>query len=162
MEGESGQLEQEFRSHPPESTDADEPPCREPVTIGVTEIGLERTPCFGFCPTYTVLFRVDGTAEYWGQGNVPRVGHYRGKLDIPSFVELAALALDIGFMDQFEADYGCLVTDNPTVFVLVASGQGRKIIRHYAPKHSGPLRLIWFERWIDVYADRIKWERVKP
>ena len=56
---------------------------------GVTEVGLERTRCFGTCPAYTVLIRSDGTFRYRGEDFVERKGEYTGTVSRSDFNELA-------------------------------------------------------------------------
>jgi hypothetical protein len=34
---------------------------------GITEIGIERTPCLGTCPIYTLVVKNDGTFRYTGR-----------------------------------------------------------------------------------------------
>ena len=155
--GEPGPLRLEWQaSHPhaPEPAlcaDRDQP-------TGITEIAIERTPCYGFCPTYTLWLRADGSVEYQGQANVPRVGHHRGRLEPQWFQELALLALDIGLFDMAE-EYACLVTDNPSVYVSVTRNGVRKTIRHYAVFHAGPPRLRVFEDVVDQYSAHIEWAK---
>lgn len=151
-----GELEEQWKStHPrPETPEV----CVQmaPPT-GITEISLERTPCFGLCPTYTVKLRSDGSAEYYGQANVERVGSHTGTLDPEFFQRLSLVALDIEFFEMADA-YDCLVTDNPTVYVSIVREGVRKTIRHYAPFHTGPPRLRLFEEHVDDHADRIEWQ----
>jgi hypothetical protein len=47
-----------------------------PVADGaeITEISLERTPCYGSCPVDQVILRSGGTARYMGTRFVPRTG----------------------------------------------------------------------------------------
>jgi hypothetical protein len=153
--GVPGQLQKEWQAVHPEMREPGL--CASPeVPTGITEIALERTPCYGFCPTYTLRMAADGSVEYYGQANVPRVGHHRGKLDPQSFRELALLALDLGFFEMAD-DYDCLVTDNPTVYVSVTRDGAKKTIRHYAVFHTGPPRLRLFEEAVDQYAAHIEW-----
>ena len=42
----------------------------------ITEIRLERTPCFGSCPVDEVILRPDGSATYIGKRFVKRIGRY--------------------------------------------------------------------------------------
>src|SRR6187200_1158641 len=46
---------------------------------GITEIGLERTACFGKCPIYSVVIKSDGSVQYTGEKFVERLGKHRGK-----------------------------------------------------------------------------------
>ncbi len=131
--------------------------CETPPPSAITEIALERTGCFGFCPMYTVYLRADGTAEYRGYGNVLLIGTHVGRLSPESFQVLAHLADDLGIFD-LESDYSCLVTDNPTVYVALTKDATRKTIRHYAPDDSGPPRLWWFEQCLDRIVDGIRWQ----
>jgi len=155
--GVPGPLEKEWKAAHPESPKPGLCASRD-VPTGVTEIALERTPCYGFCETYSLRVAADGSVEYYGQANVRRVGHHRGKLDPQWFRELAVLALDIGFFEMAD-EYDCLVTDNPSVYVSVTRNGVKKTIRHYAVSHAGPPRLRAFEDVVDQYAAHIEWAK---
>src|SRR3712207_4276863 len=49
---------------------------------GITEIGLERTPCHGTCPVYTVVIKSDGTLRYKGEAFVKRTGEHTGQVNV--------------------------------------------------------------------------------
>jgi hypothetical protein len=57
----------------------------------ITEITLERTPCYGSCPIDKMVFRSDGTAEYTGTRFVKRTGRYTGRIARGEFDALARL-----------------------------------------------------------------------
>jgi hypothetical protein len=48
------------------------------VNHGIKEIGIERGPCYGFCPIYTFVVKSDGTFRYNGVKNVERQGKFSG------------------------------------------------------------------------------------
>jgi len=123
---------------------------------GVTEFAIERTPCFGYCSTYTLRLFSDGRVEYTGQASVPFVGTRRGKLDPYHFTQLARAAVGIGFF-QLQDRYTCGVTDSPTVYVAVTKSGQRKIIEHYAPEWSGPQALRLLEEAIDAVQQHVEW-----
>ena len=153
-----GALQREFeRTHKP-PTDAEYANCETPYEndTGVTEIAIERTPCYGFCSTYTLRLFSDGHVEYFGQASVPFVGARRGKLDEYFFTKLARTAVGIGFFELQER-YACGVTDNPTVYVAVVRNGERKVIEHYAPEWNGPHALRLFEEAIDAVQRYIDW-----
>lgn len=132
-------------------------PCADlKANTGITEIAIERAPCFGVCPVYTLVLRADGSAEYLGAGT--RTGWARkvGRFDWYSFQQLAHAAEEIGY---FELDnrYACSISDNPTVYVSVVKNGTRKTIEHYSPDSSGPVRLLMFEQFIDRAYQQVEW-----
>lgn len=151
----TGQIENEWETGHPKRTERG--PCSKwQATTEITEIGLERTPCLGHCPVYTILIAADGSVDYFGQANVPRVGHHHGKLKAWRFRDLALLALDLGLLEMPD-EYDCDATDLPTAYVSVTRGGAKKIIRHSAPSGNGPPRLWMFEQTVDAYAADIEW-----
>ena len=163
MSAPAGALELEYAAAHPEPEPWGDPTalnCRDlDAKTGVTEISLERSGCFGFCSMYTVTLRADGTASFEGKGNVKFVGHYVGTLDQRAFEALARFSEEIGFLDKLPSRQYCAVTDNPTVYVLVAKAGERRVIKHYAPDRDGPATLWWFEQAIDVVQDGITWKK---
>lgn len=157
-ESQPGALQREFgRSHKA-PTDAEYTNCETPYEndTGVTEIAIERTPCYGFCSTYTLRLFRDGHVEYLGQASVPFVGARTGKLDEYFFTKLARTAVGIGFF-EFQERYMCGVTDNPTVYIAVVRNGERKVIEHYAPEWNSPHALRLFEEAVDAVQQYIDW-----
>ncbi|HEY0157120.1 MAG TPA: DUF6438 domain-containing protein [Thermoanaerobaculia bacterium] len=155
-----GALQREFqRSHGP-ATEAEYAQCETPYenTTGVTEIAIERTSCYGYCPTYTLQLFSDGRVAYVGQASVRFIEPRSGKLDEYLFTKLARTAVGIGFF-ELQDRYTCAVTDNPTVYVAVVRNGTRKVIEHYAPEWTGPAALRLFEEAIDNVEPYIEWVR---
>src|SRR5262245_28972505 len=154
--GEPGPIQRIYESaHPDEPTGYVN--CDAWPASGVTEIGIERTPCYGLCPTYTFVVRSDGTAEYRGQANVEHIGKRKGRLRPEQVEEIFRLAIDIGFFELADF-YGCAITDNETVFLTAVRGGQRKTIQHYAPDHCGPPRLRWLELTLDLLEEAVEWQ----
>lgn len=155
---EPGLLQREFQQSHGEASDADFRHCDTPHenNTGISEISIERTSCYGYCPTYTLRLFSDGRVEYTGQASVSHVGVRRGRLDEHFFTQLARAAVGIGFFN-LEDRYLCSVTDNPTAFVAVTRGGERKIIEHYAPDWTEPSALRLFEEAIDAVQQHIDW-----
>lgn len=161
MTGKPGVLERAWEAEHG-SAEPDWEPCPDPDDpkvpfANITEIAIERTPCYGYCATYTLTFRSDGTVTYFGQGNVEKVGTHTGHLDPGSFNFLARLAVDIGFFDLKDF-YGCFVTDAPSVYVSIVRNGQRKTIKHYAPDLYGPPRLWMLETLIDDAYNVVEWD----
>lgn len=62
------------------------PPPREPLALRVT---LERTPCFGSCPAYTVVISGDGRVDWLGRANVLAQGRRQGRVTAAELAELS-------------------------------------------------------------------------
>jgi hypothetical protein len=158
---ESGPLAQEFeRLHAHESLGGSICSDEERHT-GISEISIERTVCYGACPSYTLILKADGSAEYQGRVFTRRKGRFVGKVNVAEFERLARYALAMGFFDLNDG-YTCAVTDNPSVFVAVASPERRKLVYHYAPDHqTAPATLDVFEELIDRVGENVKWKKTR-
>lgn len=97
----------------------------QPIATSITEISLERTECYGPCPTYKLILRKDGTASYIGEANVKRKGKYKGKVFEYYFNRLAALMESHGYTDINFADNNVLCFDSPHVITSVSYDDGR-------------------------------------
>ena len=122
---------------------------------GVTEIGIERTPCFGTCPAYTFIARSDGSFTYSGDSNVKRKGKFTGKVSEYQFNQLARFIRESGYM-ELDDEYFTMVTDHPTVYTLVVMNDKKKTVSNYA--NAGPAKLWAIEQLIDKMMDDAKWD----
>src|SRR3954471_18160639 len=98
---------------------------------GITEIRLERTPCYGTCPVDEVVLRPDGTAEYIGKRFVERTGRYEGTFDGADFARIARLMEAKGFFDLMDR-YTKPITDNPSLITSATRGDRTKRVENYA------------------------------
>jgi hypothetical protein len=121
---------------------------------GITEIGIERTGCYGSCPIYTFIVKSDGTFRYKGADYVERKGEFSGTIPIWYFHRLAQFVKDSGFT-ELEDDYSRMVTDNPTIYTMVIMNGKRKTISNYAD--AGPTKLWAIEQLIDDLMAKAKW-----
>ena len=124
----------------------------------ISEITLERTPCFGTCPVDTITLHPDGTADYFGKMNVARIGHFKGRFNKDDFARLSKLLTDRKFFD-FHASYWPGVTDQPGVATTVKRGD--KIKRVDDNGRSGPIELWALEMAIAGVAKDINWKKVE-
>jgi hypothetical protein len=122
---------------------------------GVSLIGLERTPCFGSCPVYSVTIKSDGAVNYQGEANVERKGKHTGHIDTLKFNRLAEFIREEGFM--FLADnYSIPVTDIPSTYTAVTIDGERKSIKNRG--NAGPSKLWAIEQLIDKLVLETEWE----
>lgn len=122
---------------------------------GITEIGIERTACFGDCPIYTFIIKSDGTFRYKGVEYVERKGEFTGKIPVWYFHQLAQFIRDSSYMELEDA-YTQEVTDHPTTYTMVVMNGKRKTISNYA--NAGPTKLWAIEQLIDDLITKAEWD----
>jgi hypothetical protein len=86
---------------------------------------LERTPCFGKCPTYVVRVRANGSAIYDGRRFVEREGMYEGLLTAEQMRSLLTRAEALGFF-SLQDKYDGNVTDLPSTVIRIHTGDRDK------------------------------------
>jgi hypothetical protein len=119
---------------------------------------LQRTPCFGKCPAYTVTILADGSAHYTGRSNAPREGEFTGRVDKALMQALYDRASSIGFFG-FQDKYDGQVTDLPSTIIRVnASGKDKKVVgRVKTPPAFKP-----FASYADSLLASVEWTLVAP
>jgi hypothetical protein len=129
----------------------------------ITRIVLERTPCFGTCPVYTLTVNSSGVVEFDGKNNVKAKGMQTGKISAQSFAQLVKKIGEIDFFnlrDRYDGKNpdgsGSTVTDLPTRKTTVTRGDQTKTVEDY---FRGPPGLIELELLIDDLAKSSKWIR---
>ena len=121
----------------------------------IRRIVLERTPCFGTCPSYTLTLNADGTAEYAGGVHAPRQGVYRGTFG--GGLDRLASTLDrLGFW-KLRPQYTVEVTDQPSQIVTIVTDGGKKTVREYG--RTGPAELFALQSMIDGLAANVRWTK---
>jgi hypothetical protein len=117
---------------------------------------IERTPCFGKCPAYTITIQRDGGATYVGRSNVDREGTYTSKVDNVMMVKLFDKANAIGFFDM-QDKYDGPITDIPsTIIRMSANGRDKKVVGRYkTPSSFKP-----FAQFADSLLLPLEWTKV--
>lgn len=128
------------------------------------QLTLERSGCFGFCPSYRVVIAAVGRTEYWGRKNVKIEGIHFSELGTDALRRLQVLVSEVKFFelrDRYDSkEAGCtsVATDSSTVRISVRAGGKLKLVEHY---HGcgGPVgaRLARFEDEIDRIASTSAW-----
>lgn len=86
---------------------------------------IERTACFGSCPTYKLTILQDGSATYQGRRFAAREGRYTGQVDAATMYALKAAADSLDFY-KLEDKYDQPVTDLPSVIIRVHADERDK------------------------------------
>ena len=132
------------------------PAPRSPLVLD--SVSLRRTPCYGSCPAYVVVFRADGTAEWRGERNVERMGVWTAHTGDRLIHRLGYVADRLGVMEM-EPVYHRFVTDVPAAEVrLWVRGAARpKVVREDFAGEAGPTELWAFQGLMDGLAGNLRW-----
>ena len=128
-------------------------------------ITLERGPCFGACPVYSVTLDGSGAVLFEGRRFVADTGISTGSVP-PARVDGLVAELAAGgyfdFADRYRAgEPGCerYATDLPSVITEVRAGGRRKRIEHDHGCMEAPEALTRLEGRIDSVAGVARWIR---
>src|SRR5690606_17692447 len=103
-------------------------PAPNSENAGPVEISMTRTPCFGFCPDYTVTISGYGHVVYEGRRFVNVVGRAEAHIAPAQVQELLARFDAIGF-DELHNAYRAGVTDLPsTTIPLIRDGRSKSVL----------------------------------
>jgi hypothetical protein len=123
---------------------------------GISEIGLERTGCFGTCPAYTFVIANNGKCRYEGGKFAKLEGKKTGRVSVIEFHRLAELLLRIQYF-SLQDEYTAMITDLPSVYTTAVLNGKRKTIDDYAG--LGPAELWAVEQLLDGILTRVKWDQ---
>ena len=106
---------------------------------------LERTPCFGKCPTYTYSIFTTGKVIYNGKQNVKNIGTYKAQLSMAQLEEIKS-HIESFELFKLKDKYDAQITDIPsTILVINIDGRKKKIYDRY----GAPKELTQFEKLVD-------------
>lgn len=126
-------------------------------------ISLERTPCFGTCPVYTITVSPSGQVTFEGRAHVRLLGAATAEIPKPRVDSLLVELERAGYF-RFAGRYavsepacGRYVTDLPSV-ISTASLRGRtKRIQHDHGCGGAPGALAVLEKRIDEVLGSDRW-----
>lgn len=106
--------------------------CATTHTDARSNVSLERTACYGRCPVYRFTLYSDGRYVWEGYAYVSVTGIVRGSMTPKAYATAIRLLRDARYQ-EFTGRLECkiLVTDNPTVEIVVADDSGRQTISHH-------------------------------
>jgi ankyrin repeat protein len=119
-------------------------------------ITLQRTGCFGSCPSYTVTVSTDGIV-FDGNGFVVAAGRHTDTVDADEVRRLAGnfVAADFYSMDP---SYRATVTDNPTYTLSIAIDGHAKQVEDYVGSWVGmPEVVTELEDKVDALGRTQRW-----
>lgn len=131
-----------------------EPPVLKPDSKIV--IRLERTMCYGRCPSYTVTL-TDRGVVFKGEKYVAHTGRHEAPADPAAVRKLAQRFIDADFY-SLEAAYTASVTDNPTYTLSISIDGHKKEVEDYVGTWVGmPAVVRDLEEAVDTVAGTRRW-----
>lgn len=128
-------------------------------------ISLERTPCFGSCPVYTISVSPSGIVTYTGKAHVRQLGTASGQIPKQRVDALLVELERAGYFD-FAGRYtvsepvcGRYVTDLPSAISSATLGGRTKRIEHDHGCGGAPAALAVLEKRIDQVLGSDRWTR---
>lgn len=119
-------------------------------------ISLERSGCFGTCPSYTLTVSTTGIV-FDGGGHVVAAGRHTDTTDASEVRELAKKFV-AGDFYSLEDEYQAGVTDNPTyVLSIEIGGQKKRVIDYVGSWVGMPQVISDLEDQVDTFARADRW-----
>ena len=144
---------------PPELKPAKHVPFPRVKDWNTLKIKLDRTGCFGTCPSYHVEVHGDGTVLFEGGSYVVFTGHHRGSVPVDNVLELVKLfekADYFSLADKYQAP----ITDNPSYTTSIEFDGAHKQVVDYVGLQVGmPMAVSDLEDAIDRLSDSARWTK---
>ncbi len=118
---------------------------------------INRTPCYGKCPVFTIELFNNGVVKYNGIAFVDKKGIYTAKVTPEFIARIQSKALSIKYL-SFENKYPIapiVIADLPTTTTFIRIGEEGKQI---ADNFDAPRELIDFENWLEHQFDKLDWQ----
>ena len=120
-------------------------------------ITLERTGCFGTCPSYRLEVHGDGTVRYMGTDFVAITGEHSDRISevaVRQLVDAFRAVRYFSLNDRYEAR----MTDNPTYKTSIAfDNVSKSVVDYVGGKVGMPSAVSKLEQTIDRLAGSQKW-----
>jgi ankyrin repeat protein len=129
-----------------------------PVVLpdSTVSISLERTGCYGTCPSYTVTVSTQGI-QFEGRGFVVASGKHAGAADAGAARTLAKRFVAADFYSMAPS-YRASVTDNPTyVLAIEIDGRSKQVEDYVGAWEEMPAIITDLEDEVDAFARTDRW-----
>lgn len=118
---------------------------------------IERTPCYGTCPHYSIKIYKSGLVIYEGKRFVNKEGKHKAFLSNDKLLEIDKYAIELGYYNLKDR-YEDQVTDLPSCTTRLNGSKADKSVFHYG---KGPDALVKFEKYLDGLFARKEWVEKK-
>lgn len=118
---------------------------------------INRTPCFGKCPVFTIELFDNGIVKYNGIAFVDKKGIFTAKVTPEFIAKIQSKALSIKYL-SLENKYPIapvVIADLPTTTTFIRIGEeGKQITDNF----DAPRDLIDFENWLEHQFEKLDWQ----
>ena len=117
----------------------------------------KKTPCFGACPTFTMVVKMDGEVFYNGRQHVTRLGDYKAiwSNDLLNQLELQMQSLE--FYNLSKTFDNPQVTDLPSMYLGYTKGDNLYTIKC---RYQTPQQLKNLATWLDQEIEKTQWNLI--
>jgi hypothetical protein len=122
-------------------------------------IAIERSTCFGPCPSYTVTIHANGLVSWDGRANVTQTGSVNAQIPSDAARSVIEKFQAAGFWTLC-AKYDRLVTDVPTAITTLHIGDHQKSVSD--PADGAPEWLRKLDNQAELLADVHRWIHSDP
>ncbi|MGH8081533.1 MAG: DUF6438 domain-containing protein [Lysobacter sp.] len=127
------------------------------VALADVRIALERTACFGSCPSYRVEIGGDGQVVYQGRDYVDVRGRHAYRIPVEAVAGLVE-SLRTRDLWSLRPSYRASITDNPTYLLTLRMGDQTHFIADYVGEEAGmPVVVSEFEDEVDRVSGARSW-----
>ena len=136
----------------------DFPKIHDPKSL---QMNLERTPCLGMCPSYSIEVYGDGTVLYNGSSNVAVHGQHRGKISEQNVAGILQAFRGADFFNLRDR-YTAHITDLPTYTISIKIDGHYKMVIDYGGSSwlvGMPRTVRKLEETIDELAGSSRWTK---
>jgi hypothetical protein len=117
---------------------------------------IERTPCFGACPTYKISIYNNGYVVYEGKQHVKNIGLFSSRLDSSKVNEIKDFIEKNKILDMNDEYKNPRIADYPGTFTEASLNGKYKHILEMDPQ--APKQLKDFEKFLDsFFTDETVW-----
>jgi hypothetical protein len=133
------------------------------VVSADSRVTMQRLPCFGTCPVYTVDITADGTVTFTGENFVDSTGTRTAAIAPDSAAALMQELIARGFHDfadrytQEAKECGSYHTDAPRVILTLRAGGRVKTVEHDYGCSDAPDELRALQERVDSVAGVRRW-----
>ncbi len=119
---------------------------------------IDRTPCYGKCPVFTIELFDDGTVKYNGVAFVDKKGTFTAQVTPEFMAQIQSKALSVKYL-SFENKYPIapvVIADLPITTTFIRIGNEDKQI---TDNFDAPRDLIDFENWLVQQFEKLNWQK---
>ncbi len=152
----SGRLPRNEGQHAPKAMDNYLVPSYD---LHDTLLLYKKTPCFGVCPTFTLVVKMDGELYYNGRQNVPMLGDYKSTWSTDILQTLEDKMQTVDFYNLPKNFDNPQVTDLPSMYLGYTRGNNLYTVKC---RYQTPQNLKNLAIWLDQEIAKTQWNLINP